>query len=710
MLRWRAVGVVLVFMALSGLSSALAVGASWTLSLMPHSTESLSAISCSASNACTTVGTSAELLSAAPGVAGYRSVGTEWSPTTLSRPTGGTSIRLPGLSCPSSLSCTGIGSYVEASGTTRPWETSGTTPPSPSGATSTSLAAVSCRESSCNAVGTYVERGGVTLTLAEVRAEGWRIQSTPNPSGGVLNQLFGISCVRERAELVSFPCIAVGSYIERGGSTAVLVERLRHDLLAGDSWELVTAATPVGARGAEFAAVSCTEENGCTAVGSYVESSGVRLPLAERWNGRAWEVQATPRPSEAIASRFTSVSCSEASSCLSAGKVERRTNSVTLAEAWNGREWSIQRSANPGTQNEFSSIVCVTASDCKAAGTTTKEGVTVGLIERLNAGSWEVSFHVLPRDDPRAISCATSSACMAVGYALNVGARTANTYTARYDGRAWRLEPLFPLGEAERAVTDISCPTTTFCMAIGYRNSIPLSTWVRTWNGSSWRTQTIVRPGGTSDMGWGVSCISATDCTIVGTYSEGAGIQLFYAEHWNSSEWRLQTIATRPPAEGSNIRGMDCVSTTFCVAAASYAGGGFIEMWDGASWRVQAEGTVAGSFEDVDCISEAACFAVGGREGRAYGARWNGREWAVETGWSGNTLEAISCVSEGQCEVGSGTNAFQWNGSEWAGQTRVEGLRDISCVTAVECVSIGIFSVTGIERFGSQQEVAGLYR
>ena len=85
----------------------------------------------------------------------------------------------------------------------------------------------------------------------------------------------------------------------------------------------------------------------CTAVGNLENGAGQHVPLAERWNGNDWEIQLTPTPNGATDSFLSSVSCASASVCSAVGYVQNSAGQKsTLAERWNGREWQIQATPN----------------------------------------------------------------------------------------------------------------------------------------------------------------------------------------------------------------------------------------------------------------------------------------------------------------------------------------------------------------------------
>ncbi len=93
--------------------------------------------------------------------------------------------------------------------------------------------------------------------------------------------------------------------------------------------------------------VSCPAVGGCTAVGSCLGGHGQRLTLAETFIDGAWAVLATPSPGATISQR-SGVWCSAAANCTAVGTANTSLTSPLhpLAERWNGSTWEVQ--ANPG--------------------------------------------------------------------------------------------------------------------------------------------------------------------------------------------------------------------------------------------------------------------------------------------------------------------------------------------------------------------------
>src|SRR5207237_933632 len=147
------------------------------------------------------------------------------------------------------------------------------------------------------AVGYDNNSANVTVTLAERwNGSSWVVQATPNPAGAKSSVLNGVACTSASA------CTAVGNYVSSAGTTVTLAERW-----SGNSWSVQSTPNPSGAQSSVLAGVSCSSTTACTGVGSSVNSAGVQVTLAERWNGTSWVVQSTPNPSGAKASALSGV-------------------------------------------------------------------------------------------------------------------------------------------------------------------------------------------------------------------------------------------------------------------------------------------------------------------------------------------------------------------------------------------------------------------
>ena len=341
----------------------------------------------------------------------------------------------------------------------------------------------------------------------------WRLQSTPNPSGFRGSELYGVACPSTSL------CTAVGYYYTSSGVSVTLAERWN-----GTMWVVQPTPNASGATYGDLYGVACPSTTLCTAVGFYTNSSGVRVTLAERWNGSTWVVQPTPNPS-ATASELFGVACPSTTQCTAVGSYKKSSGVVvTLAERWNGSTWVVRPTPNPSgsTYSELEGVACPSTTRCIAAGyETNSSGVRVALAESWNGSTWSIQS-------------------------------TPN-----------------PGGPTGSLLFNVACPTTTQCTAVGYytMSSGAKVTLAERWNGSTWVVQPTPNPTNTSDIELeGVACPSTTHCTAVGLYINGSSAYVTLAEAWNGITWAIQSTPNPSGVAGSLLFAVACRSTTMCTA------------------------------------------------------------------------------------------------------------------------------------------------
>ncbi len=343
-----------------------------------------------------------------------------WVIQATPNPSGAAGTTLAGVSCPSATSCTGAGYYVSSSGiqVTLAEHWNGSTwaiqaTPNPSGSAATLLSGVSCASAtSCTAAGRSIDGSGVDLTLAEHwNGSTWAIQATPNPSGATVSVLEGVSCASATS------CTGVGLYVSSSGIQKTLAEHWN-----GSTWAVQATPNVSGASDGILSGVSCASATRCTAAGSYVNSSGATVTLAEDWNGSTWAIQATPKPSGATYATLNGVSCRSTTSCSTVGDyINSSGNTVTLAEHWNGSIWAVQATPNPSGSLApvLGGVACASATSCTAVGFANHSGSVVTLAEYWNGSIWAVQATPNPSGSLApglvGVACASTTGCTAVG-------------------------------------------------------------------------------------------------------------------------------------------------------------------------------------------------------------------------------------------------------------------------------------------------------
>jgi hypothetical protein len=362
-------------------------------------------------------------------------------------------------------------------------------------------------------VATFLVANGQANAAVELS---WAVQTTPNPAGTSSdNELLGVSCPGARA------CTAVGYYdTPSRRATDGLAERWN-----GSTWAVQTLPKPTGARSYRMFGVSCPSTSACTAVGSYRNSSKMVVTLAQRWNGSAWAIEPTPNPSVATFTQFTGVSCPTPSLCIAVGfyQTSDPDADVGFAETWNGSSWTLQTVPEPPD---------------------------------------------FERGELLAVSCASATACVAVGYYNLLSVYEAIPLAAFWDGTVWTVEPMpLPRGSTFGEAEGVSCASATTCIAVGLWNTSTdvSSALAERWNGAGWTIQPVSDPIDLAEL-FAVSCPTSHDCTATGIYVH-ASADVPLAERWNGSAWSFE--ATPSPFDSGFLYGVSCSATTSCTAAGS---------------------------------------------------------------------------------------------------------------------------------------------
>ncbi len=239
-----------------------------------------------------------------------------------------------------------------------------------------------------------------------------------------------------------------------------------------------------------------------------------------------------------------------------------------------------------------------------------------------------------------------------------------------------------PETRTELNLTDVSCPSATKCMAVGYDKFMG-RTFAESWDGSAWK---MVQPNLGTNAEPAVSCVGSSSCHIVATSGGAAGTWGLFS--WGST---FRAFATPEGASSWKLRDISCTSETACTAVGyAYLSGKYktlVERYDGSSWSIQksaepSEGNGFRAMSSVSCASSAYCMAVGEAAGMPFAEVWDGTKWtpaSIPVSTEG-FLEDVSCVSATSCmAVGhhgwwewmgfswkSSTLAVSWDGSEWS--------------------------------------------
>jgi hypothetical protein len=356
------------------------------------------------------------------------------------------------------------------------------------------------------------------------------------------------------------------------------------DVAAASAWSIQPTPNPVGATQSVLSGVSCTSPTACTAVGYFTDAVGAGVPLAERWNGTSWTVQRTPRRVGATSSLLFDVSCASPRSCTAVGSfVTRSGSSLALVERWNGTSWSIQstpnpRQANGGRVSYLGGVSCASTTACTAVGHSGNISGTSGaaLTERWNGAGWTIQRTPHPADATAsflsAVSCASPRSCTAVGFANRASGGV--TLAERWNGAGWAIQRTpTPAAAADAQLVGVSCASVRICTAVGYFTivtGIDVMLAER-WNGTGWTIERTLYPAGARYVQLaGVSCATPMSCTAVGLFNNTPGIDVTLAERSNSHDWAIQPTPSPQDATSNTLRSVSCPSPSRCIAVGGF--------------------------------------------------------------------------------------------------------------------------------------------
>jgi hypothetical protein len=582
--------------------------------------------------------------------------------------------------------------------------------PNVSAATGNGYAESCPPDGSCVAVGSYVSESGIGKSLAE-RWNGrrWRILPTPNPAAARVSSLNAVSCVSPRH------CIAVGDWFGSSGIQRPLAERWN-----GSAWALVRIPDPTRGRQDPLFAVSCASADACEAVGFSQGPSFDAVPIAERWNGRAWHVQTIPSPPGAGFSGLFGVTCPSASRCVAVGG----SDANTLVERWNGTRWRIQPSPNPaGAGFGFlNAVACTSSSACTAVG-----GSDVGpLAERWNGTRWRAMTTPAPSDAQfgffNAVACRAGFACEAVG-----GYQGSNAFLSLADGTrggGWTLRPTHdPPGTSGNSLNAVACTKLSGCIAIGTANGDQTPRMMAQHLATgSWQEARIANPTGAAESTLhGVSCPAVDRCIAVGSGGDAM------SQRWNGRKWRMLPTASPSDSTGSELNGVSCLSMVSCFAVGQFQTSGgpgvpLAERWNGGHWSVlsvpQPAGEAFSGLNGIGCASPSFCMAGGAATNDPSGngptaplaEMWDGHTWTITPtlhtpGAVQTFLGATNCTSKTACTTVGEQHfpdgsvapiAERWNGKQWKIQptpspagVSFASFGSVTCTSATHCLAAG---------------------
>jgi len=606
-------------------------GTSWTIVPSPNTSASqrnyLNAVTCLTGSDCWAVGY--YLAGSTYQTLVERWDGTSWTIVTSPNISPTQNNRLAGVTCSSASLCWAVGSYVAGGidmSLIERWDGASwtiDTSPNPNATAGNRLLAVTCVSASeCWAVGSYNGNSNARTLVERWNGTVWAQVSSPSPTTTQNSFLTSVACAS------SARCFAVGNYYSGSASKTLVVG------WDGSAWTQVASPDPTTGQQSFLTGVSCATAARCFAVGNTYIGSGTYQTLVGAWDGASWSLETSPNVGAMTNNVLSGLACATASACWAVGSASTVHGRQTLIQRWDGSRWVIVPSPNPSADREASlaAVACVSTTECWAVGGGSGSnfyGQT--LVERWDGTSWTI----VPSPNTSAtqgnylfgVTCTAAADCWAVG---TYGASNADqTLVMHWDGTSWAIVPSSNLSPAHGSyLSSVTCASASACWAVGYArdlNAPPMGKTyyaiIERWDGVSWSLDTSPNPDAThNQLLRGVTCVSGTDCWTVGL-DFAAGEQYYHTliERWDGTSW-VRVASPNTSASAYNLlSSVTCTSSSDCWAVGNASGASsyetLIARWDGTAWSIVASpntsATETNVLSSVACASATDCRAIG---------------------------------------------------------------------------------------------------
>lgn len=367
---------------------------------------------------------------------------------------------------------------------------------------------------------------------------------------------------------------------------------------AGSPTSLTSPSESAGA----FTATTQLSRSDGWAVGYLPSGDGTATPLAQHWDGSAWQQSAVPLPagrSHAILTGVTAVSTSNLWA-VGSSVSDSDGSTATLTEHWNGRRWKVVPSADPegSHYSVLEGVTALTARNIWAVGyTLTPDGNGYSIIEHWDGTSWSIVGNADPdsayKASLQAVTAVSARNVWATGYYYDqTGAGV--TQAQHWNGRRWKLvETPSIAGSPDAEFHAVSAASGDDIWATGFY-TITGSTFLpltEHWNGTSWSVVDAAVPDDSANTYlYGVTADSTYGAWAVGYYyAPSIGAYRTLIERWNGTRWRLVDSPNPTDSSLSYLLGLDATSRSDAWAVGySYANGDtpIAEHWNGRRWKL----------------------------------------------------------------------------------------------------------------------------
>jgi hypothetical protein len=422
-----------------------------------------------------------------------------------------------------------------------------------------------------------------------------------------------------------------------------------HPAALGGTWGKAEEVPGIAAlnrgRSATINSVSCGSAGDCSAVGVYIDRSGIQQQafVVNEVNGvwgKAEEMPGTAALNTGGSAFPTSVSCASAGNCSAVGSYGS-TNSPDqffAADEVKGVWETAKRIAGiPARKIETvgnPSVSCASKGNCSAVGNyfSLTSGDQVFAADEVK-GVWETASKLsIPAVAHKSelgissVSCGSAGNCSAVGNYTDRSGQQA--FVVNEVKGAWgKVEEM----RGSAAGNSVSCGSAGNCSAVGdYTTSSGDGVFVAdevkgVWGKAKQITGTAALSKGKFDTIFSVSCASAGNCSAGGVYTDGSGFRRVFVVDEVQGVWgKAEQVPGTPGLNSSDI-GLTSVS---CGSAGNCSAVGF--FLDNSGRQAFVADEVKGVWETAKEVPGLAALNQGGAA----------------------DIPSVSCASAGNCSAG----------------------------------------------------------
>lgn len=361
---------------------------------------------------------------------------------------------------------------------------------------------------------------------------------------------------------------------------------------------------------------------------------------------------------------------------------------ATPATVYGAHEgWTVSQAVGRGALRGFlDGVSCPLPGQCTAVGTrVAADGEGRALVETSSGATWEASELALPAGMSQTflfgISCPTTTWCAAVGYSYADG--TAYPLIETFSGGTWSVgrPPAEPAGTTVGLLNGVSCTERGSCVAVGWVRDAanPEQPWAAALADGRWTAYSSKALLATEGMFNNVSCGQAGACVAVGNRLTDAGLTTLVAT-LRAGKWGTTTHELRgTDGYAPGLTSVDCRPDGGCVAVGELGNldppvllTGRATDFSSHSLPSPVSDEGATGLWGVSCASSSGCTAVGAM------AQAN-----IDDVYDGALPDPQGILIEHQSD---GTWAAQ---AAPPGLPAQSGLHGVACV-ATSCVAVGM--------------------